>query len=223
MTIIGLSDLHGDLAALPRLKPELEAADLILLVGDLTNFGRGPEAAEVLDAVSRHNRNILAVPGNCDHPEVGQTLLARGISLDARGVVRKGIAFVGVGGSLPTPSRSTPNEVPEEVLAASLDAAAEAVPDELPLLLVSHQPPHGTAADRASAAAHVGSHTVRAFIQARRPIVCFSGHIHESHGTGQLAGCSVINAGPAGHGRFARVVVDPHDGGRVHACQTRAV
>jgi hypothetical protein len=223
MTIIGLSDFHGDLSALPRLADELQAADLVLLLGDLTNFGRGPEAAQVLDAVSSYNRNILAVPGNCDRRGVGQTLLARGISLDTRGVVRNGLAFVGVGSSLPTPGRNTPSEVPEEVLAASLDAAADAVPGGLPLVVVSHQPPRGTVADRISSGAHVGSESVRAFIEARHPRVCFCGHIHESDGVGELAGCTVINAGPAGHGRFSRVVVEPAEDGLVVGCETCTV
>ncbi len=223
MTIIGLSDFHGDLSALPKLAEELQAADLVLLLGDLTNFGRGPEAAKVLDAVSEHNQNILAVPGNCDHRGVEQALLARGISLDARGVVRNGLAFAGLGASLPTPTRSTPNEVPEEVLAASLDAAADAVPGGLPLVLVTHQPPRGTVADRVSSGAHVGSESVRAFIEARQPRICFCGHIHESPGVGQLAGCTVINAGPAGHGRFSRVVMEPGKDGRVLECETCSV
>jgi Icc-related predicted phosphoesterase len=40
MKIAGITDIHGDKAALSKARPAIAAADVILLVGDITNFYR---------------------------------------------------------------------------------------------------------------------------------------------------------------------------------------
>ncbi len=222
MILIGIADLHGNVSALAFLGPKIAAADLVLLVGDLTNFGREDDAAAVIEAVEQYNPNLLAVPGNCDYPAVGHFLSDRGVSLDRCGVVRDGVGFIGVGASLPTPSGSTPNEMPDEQLDAALRHAAAQVRGG-PTVLVSHEPPFNTLADRVSSGAHVGSHSVRAFIEQRRPLVCFCGHIHEGVGVDDVHGCKVVNPGPAHQGRYARVVLAKGPSGTiVESCETRS-
>ena len=103
MLIIGLADIHGDLGMLPRLAAELAAADLVLLIGDITRFGRPEGIDAVVTAVAAYNPRLLGVPGNCDSPGVDASLVARDIDLDGRGRVIDGIGFIGVGGSLPCP------------------------------------------------------------------------------------------------------------------------
>ena len=202
MNIVALTDIHGNISTIERLAAPLAEADVVLLTGDLTHFGGADDVARVLAAVREHNRSVLAVAGNCDQPAVAEWLQLEGISLHGRHEVIEGVAFLGLGGSLPAPGR-TPNEFTDDELAACLDAAAEGLSDELPCVLVSHQPPLDTALDMVRGGRHVGSASVRRFIERRRPLVCFTGHIHEAAGTDSLGSTQMVNPGPARGGRYA--------------------
>ncbi|MFQ5932396.1 MAG: metallophosphoesterase [Nitrospiraceae bacterium] len=128
MIIVALADIHDDLEGLGVIAEDLSAADVVLLTGDLTNFGRQAGAARVVRAVRQYTDRVLAVPGNCDYPEVEAYLSHEGVNLHRRSVVIAGFAFLGVGGSLPCPGR-TPNEYSEKEIEAFL---AEAAPRSIP-------------------------------------------------------------------------------------------
>jgi len=205
MTIFNMTDLHGSLTYLGIARSEIAAADLVLITGDITNFGGRREAKAVIEAIADLNSNVLAVSGNCDRPEVEEYLRELGIALDGTPRRVGVITFAGLSGSLPGPI-GTPNTFSEEELTASL----ERIETDLkgPLVLVSHQPPFDTSADRVLSGRHVGSRAVRLFIESARPLLCLTGHIHESVGDGMLAGCRVINPGPFGQGRYALVEIE---------------
>jgi Icc-related predicted phosphoesterase len=211
MKIIALSDIHGNLESVPSLALHLVKADVVLLTGDLTHFGGRGEACKIVEAVRSHNSNILAVSGNCDHPDVESYLREEGISLHGDYVVRENAAFIGLGGSLPAPVR-TPNELSEEAISDLLEGAMTRLKQEisergapLPLVLVSHQPPRDTAADRLLNGRHVGSVAVRSFIERWNPLVCFTGHIHEGRAVDTIGSTLVVNPGPASGLYFAQV------------------
>jgi Icc-related predicted phosphoesterase len=84
MKLIALPDLHQDLRSLPRLGDQLAAVDLVLLVGDLVNATGAQGAEDVVQAVRRHNRNVLAIPGNWDDPGACDYLTREGINLHRR-------------------------------------------------------------------------------------------------------------------------------------------
>lgn len=202
MRIIVLVDIHGRLTYLPALTEELRSADLVLLPGDLTQFGKRDAALEVLEAVRNANPRVLAVMGNCDYPDATAFLDEQGVLIHARHKVVGGIAFAGLGGSLPCPIQ-TLNEWSEEQIAGYLEEAVKDVPDDMPLVLVSHQPPADTVVDKAANGMHVGSKAVRAFIETRQPLACFSGHIHESVGQDRIGETRLINPGPFFEGAYA--------------------
>jgi hypothetical protein len=202
MKIFALTDMHGSASAVENLAAPMAEADLVLLTGDLTQFGGARDAAEVVDAARSHNPCVRAVSGNCDRPDVEDWLIAEGIGLHARHELIDGIAFAGLGGSLPCPGM-TPNEHSEGELKRRLNAAVEGLDESLPLVLVSHQPPFGTVVDVARRGGHVGSRSVREFIEVRQPLICFSGHIHEASGVDTLGETRLINPGPARAGRYA--------------------
>ncbi len=199
MNIVGLADIHDHLDRLRAISKDLAAADLVLLVGDLTNFGGRDAAARVIRAVWKYNHRILAVPGNCDYPTVDAYLTQEGINLYRRSVNRRGVAFIGVGGSLPCPGK-TPNEFSEREFEALLADAVSGVPPVEPLVLVTHQPPRGTVVDRLGSGEHVGSRSVRSFIERVQPLVCLTGHIHEGRGIDVIGRTPVVNPG---HSRVA--------------------
>lgn len=202
MIIVALTDIHGNVPAVDRVREAVAQADVVLLTGDLTHFGRRADAAAVVDAVRRHNPRILAVPGNCDNPDVTAYLSEQGVSLHGAHAVVGGVAFLGLGGSLPCPGR-TPTEFTEDQLTALLSAAATGLTPDLPWVLVSHQPPRDTALDRVHSGLHVGSSAVRDFIAAHEPLVCFTGHIHEAVGTDSIGATKIVNPGPLRNGRYA--------------------
>jgi Icc-related predicted phosphoesterase len=202
MIVLSFPDVHGDWKTADQARDALGRADLVLLPGDVTNFGRADAAAEVLDAFGRHVPRILAVPGNCDYPEVGEVLSERGMNLEDGPVTVDGVAFVGVGASLPCPGL-TPNEAPETRFAQALSEAAARLDGTAPFVLVVHQPPYGVRTDLVAAGAHVGSRSIRTFIEEKKPIAVFSGHIHEAVGVGHIGSVPVANPGPPRTGKYA--------------------
>ncbi len=202
MIIIGVTDVHGSVAALRTLADILCRADLVVFAGDITNFGGEAEAEQVMLPVIQRASRVLAVPGNCDFPGVDVFLDRQGVNLHGRGMAIDGVGFVGLGGSLTTPFQ-TPNECSEEDMAQHLNHGLSQVPLGLPMVLVSHQPPYRTACDRLFSGNHVGSRSVRGFIEENTPLVCFTGHIHESAGIDRIGPTYIINPGMLRSGRFA--------------------
>ena len=101
----------------------------------------------------------------------------------------------GLGYSSPTPF-NTPGEYSEAQLGDRLQRFAELVP----LVLVCHAPPYGTALDRIRDGMHAGSTAIRDFIQKYQPVYFFCGHIHEAEGVdAQLGRTQARNVGKAGY------------------------
>lgn len=207
MKIIGLSDIHGNSAFLKKMNNILEAADVILLVGDITHFGNEKDALGVVSNLSHHSGKVFAVSGNCDFPDVDFCLNSCGINLHGKGEIYDGMGFVGVGGSLITPFH-TPNEYTETEIENFLACGTAQIPTGLPHILVSHQPPVNTLCDQISSGDHVGSRAVRDSIEKNAPLVCFSGHIHESTGVDKIGDTYVINPGMLSRGGYAYAEID---------------
>ena len=206
MQILLLSDIHGHTEPISKLAEAIADADLVCLCGDLTHF-RGPaDALAVISALNKPMQTILAVSGNCDEKGVEDALTEAGPGIHGRVKEVEGLSFVGLGGSLITPFR-TPNEYRESELDTALTGAMDGHTEEHPLVLVSHQPPLGSCADRLANGDHVGSHAVKDFIESRRPLACLTGHIHESHGIERVNGTLIVNPGALSQGRYARIFI----------------
>jgi hypothetical protein len=207
MKLVALSDIHGHVASIPDVGADLAAADVVILSGDLTRFGRADAAAQVIETVRAFNPRILAVTGNCDHPECETYLEQEGIALHRRHVLIDGVAFLGVSGSLPCPMR-TLQEVGDETLGQWLDDAARGLDPGIPAVLVSHEPPYNTIADHALYGGHAGSRALRKFIERVQPLICFTGHIHEGRGIDRIGNTPVVNPGAWMAGAYAVAEID---------------
>ena len=201
MIIAALTDLHGDVSGLRKIADDLATADVVVITGDLTHFGRRREAARVVEAVREINPNVLAVPGNCDYPEVSAFLTDEAINLDCALKTIDGVRFIGIGGSLPCPG-TTPNETTDEEMKIRLDTLGRSLDPDGPLVVAAHQPPYGTEADLLGSGVHVGSRSLRAFIEEHSPLVCFTGHIHEGRTIDAVGTTKVVNPGPFGYGHY---------------------
>jgi len=218
MQIIVLSDIHGAAASLPKVAAELEEADLVVLPGDLTNFGSLDDARDILETVQRFNESVLAVAGNCDLAECEDFFEEARVNLGGQKKVIDGIEFFGIGGSLPCPVK-TLNERSEPDLKRALDDLVQQRDPNLPCILVSHQPPSNTNADVIANGQHVGSTSVRAFIEQCQPLICFTGHIHEAFSLDEVGKTRVVNSGSWAQGRYAIAEID----GEVQHVELRSV
>lgn len=218
MIILGFADIHGDVSRIDQIFKENGTVDVVLLLGDITHFGRKEAIRQVTDFIKPHCPRILAVPGNCDYLEADDYLKENGLSIHRRYAVLNGIGFVGVGLSLPCPG-STPNEISEHEFGGYLAEAVAEFPLDTPMILVTHEPPFGTLTDLAFTSEHVGSRAVRDFIEKYQPLACFSGHIHEGAGIDHIGQTIVVNPGPLRHGKHVYAEI----GDRVDSLEIRSV
>jgi hypothetical protein len=191
---------------LKKLASEAQQAQLMAVAGDLTHFGSREDAETVLDSLDGLGLPYLAVPGNCDGGDASAAITDRGVNIDGREQELAGLRFFGIGGGLPGPV-STPNEISEADITSALEEVSGSG-----LLLLSHQPPSGTVADRAMKVKHVGSRVLREWIEKSSPMLTICGHIHESHGFAEYDGSYVLNPGPFKEGRYAVLDVEPSTG-----------
>jgi Icc-related predicted phosphoesterase len=195
MKIVSFGDVHMATRNLERMGEVMRDCDLVIVSGDLTNFGGPDDAGRVLEDVRRACPRVLALTGNLDRREVMPFLEARGVSLHGRGMVVDGVGIFGCGGSNITPF-NTPTEFTEDEIYAVLREGYEQVREVRPLVMVCHTPPFETRCDRIMSGKAVGSTAARRFIEETQPDICISGHIHESAGEDTIGVTRVFNAGP---------------------------
>jgi Icc-related predicted phosphoesterase len=208
MKIVSFGDVHMATRNLARMGKVLKDTDLIIVSGDLTNFGGVDDARKVIEDVRRACPRVLALAGNLDREEVFPYLEREEISLHGKGLVVDGIGIFGCGGSNITPFK-TPSEFTEEEIADALRRGYEQVKDVRPLVMVCHTPPYDTKCDRILSGKPVGSPAARKFIEEIKPDVCISGHIHESAAADTIGPTKVFNAGPFKGGGY--IVVEVRD------------
>jgi len=193
MKMLVFSDIHNDLRALDRLM-SIEA-EYYVAAGDLVSWERGlDKAGEVMKP--RADR-VWVLPGNHE----SDTQIARFCrrfgfhELHGRAFQCGGYHIAGLGYSNPTPF-DTPGEYSESEIAGRLEPFAGLNP----LILICHCPPHNTPLDQAGPGRHLGSESVRLFIEKHQPRCFFCGHIHEAEGVqAQLGATLAVNAGKQGY------------------------
>jgi uncharacterized protein len=192
LSIVALPDIHSALAQMRFMKNAFEQADVVLLAGDMT-FGRRQDLQMLLEIIRESNPNILAVCGNHDRHPMDEYLEQEGISIHASHRIIKDVAILGCGGALPFIGGYV---FKEEEFAVFLNKANEGLKPEIPKILVCHQPPIKTLVDITHSGNYAGSKAVRKFIEEQKPLVCFSGHIHEAYGIDKIGETILINPGP---------------------------
>ena len=218
MRLIAFGDIHMSLGNLANI-PGISSADLIILTGDLTNYGSHREARDILNRILAINSHVLAQVGNLDDFAINDYL--DGLNMNIHGqahLFRRRVCLMGCGGSNPTPF-NTPTEFSEKELGRTLEQAylqareyitlAEPLEHhQIPLILVSHTPPRNTALDLLRNGSHVGSSAVRAFIERIQPPLCLTGHIHEAKGSDHIGETLILNPGMIDNGGWIAIVVE---------------
>jgi Icc-related predicted phosphoesterase len=201
MRLLCITDIHSEVRRFEKILALEPKADLLIIGGDFTNFGKPPEVDHILDLAQAHTPRVLAVAGNCDSPEIDQLLLERGVSLHKRGARIGDIGFFGL--SAMPPWKGNMYEFSEDDLDRFLAAGFAQVEDSPEFIMVPHCPPRNSEVDRNSSGVSVGSIAVRNWMGKVKPLLVVCGHIHEARGQSQIENTVVVNCGPARDGNYA--------------------
>ena len=209
MRILAVADFHGNSSAENNLSKFIQRGyDCIILIGDLTNFGPPEVAESILELAKSSGLPIFSVPGNCDPKSILQVLEKHGTNIHGKCGRAGDVTFVGLGGSnltpFNTPFELTEVEIQEELAAASCETGEK-------WILVTHAPPHGTLVDRINEGTHVGSKSIRQYIEQKQPLVSLCAHVHEGRGIDQIGRTLVINPGPITKGYAAEVAISENN------------
>lgn len=189
-------------------KARLEKVDLIVVCGDVTHFGGFHDAERILETVSSGGITTLFVPGNCDMKELTSfETVGGGLCVHGRETKIGDINFFGVGGSILTPF-NTLFEYSEDTLSSWLLNKYENLDVKKRFVLISHNPPYNTKADLLPSGEHVGSLTIRRFVEDNNPNLVFCGHIHEAKSIDKINETLIINSGPARWGSCSLVKIN---------------
>lgn len=200
MKFMVITDLHQETSALEWINEEIaaEKPDCVLFLGDITDFGTGEQAAEIISAI---DADVYAIPGNCDPRDLPSKIASVATDMHGKAADIGGMRLVGLGGSNIT-IFNTQFELSEEELYEGLKAnACEG------MILMTHAPSYGIL-DEIPSGAHVGSPAVKRIVEEYHPIVALSGHIHEAVGMRTFEGTTFVNPGPAKERRCAFVTID---------------
>jgi len=202
MKILAVADFHGSLEASRRtaLKAKNIDANVVVVCGDVTHFGSIEDAEKVLSPLTALKLPVLYVSGNCDPPSLIEREI-RGVQcIHGKCQAIGNLSFIGAG-SIPVDRvHPSPLEVSDEEIFAALTKGLRQCKSPRSVVVVAHSPPLNTKLDVAHFGGHVGSPSLRNFIEQNHPSVVFCGHIHEARGIDHIGDTVVANTGPARHG-----------------------
>lgn len=209
MRIIAGTDFHGSRLAFEAFIREASKhnVDAIIVCGDVTNFGTFEQAKSLLSLLAGVGIPVFFVPGNCDPPSLIDLNFDSLRCVHGVNVLFRDFALIGVGGSPVTPF-NTFFEMSEEEIFEVLKRCLNGVESSHEILIVSHAPPKNTRLDRTFLGLHVGSESLRRFIEEHKPLLTICGHIHEARGKDLIGRTTIVNPGPARHGNYALLDVE---------------
>ena len=191
MKILATADIHGSQYRLNIVLKNIErySPDLVVVCGDITQFGPGELAKNFLDQIPVET---LALTGNIDTADVGRGIDdSKATKIEMKKIVKKGIPFVGVNGIDPYQFK-----VAEEK--KLLDETS---------VLISHEPPYG-AQDKVFLGMHAGSKPLREIVDKYKPRLVLCGHIHEDPGITKIGETTVVNCSMGKRGEGAIIEIN---------------
>lgn len=190
MKILAVADIHGAQYRLNLVLKNIErySPDLLVVCGDITQFGPGELARNFLNQIPI---DTIAVTGNIDTLEVGKAIDdSKATKIELKKVVRKGVSFVGVSGINPDHFKILDDK--------------KMINNQT--VLVTHVPPFDTK-DKVFIGMHGGNKELRALIDKYSPRLVISGHIHEDPGFIKIGKTIFVNCsmGKSGEGAFIKL------------------
>jgi Icc-related predicted phosphoesterase len=193
MKILAVADIHGAQYRLNLVLKNIErySPDLVIICGDITQFGPAELAKNLLNQIPI---DTLAITGNIDTPEVVRGIdESNATKIELKRVIKKGISFVGISGI-------NLNQFKIFKEKKILDETS---------VLISHVPPYG-AQDKIFLGMHGGSKDLREVVDKYKPLLVLCGHIHEDPGLTKIGKTTVVNCsmGKRGEGALIEINTD---------------
>lgn len=199
MKILIVADPHGSETAIQSIEEKGKDAEMILIAGDFTIFGR--DERRILQRFDAIGKPVIIIPGNHEVPEVTKRIsesLEHIIYLNEEIYEMDNRTIFAIEGN----GFAHKDEHFEEVarkLAPRLKKRKRQFGEDHRFILMTHAPPHGTACDTVWEDEHCGNESIERFIREWQPDFAICGHIHEDNDTEDWIGRThVINPGPYG-------------------------
>lgn len=193
MKLLAFSDVHRDLGACRSIVERSSGADVVVGAGDFASIHEGLE--ETIDALAAIATPTILVPGNNETEDALRAATAGWESarvLHGEATEIDGVRFFGLGAGIPTTPWDWSFDLSETEATERLAGLEEEA------VLVLHSPPRGHC-DRSSSGQSLGSASLLAAIEAKRPPLAVCGHIHEAWGERSVVGPTrIANLGPRG-------------------------
>jgi len=183
MKILAAADIHGAQYRLNIILDNIEkySPDLVVICGDITQFGPGEIATNFLNQIPVET---LAVPGNIDTPDVGKAIdESKAENIDLKRIVKDKISFVGMGGE----TISLTNLISVNKDKKSIN---EIIDEKT--VLVTHVPPYKLQ-DKVYVGHHIGSKELKNLVEKYHPRLVLCGHVHEDPGFTRFQNSLIVN------------------------------
>jgi Icc-related predicted phosphoesterase len=185
MKILAVADIHGSQYRMNLVLKNIAShtPDLVVLCGDITQFGPGQLATSLLHQLPVRT---LAIPGNIDSFDVDHGIMASTATyLHMKRAMIGGHWFIGIGREIPSHLTEVliDDGKTKNPLGKILDANS---------ILVTHVPPFKLR-DKIFIGSHGGSKELRTLIDIHKPRLVLCGHIHEDPGVTQSGDTTVVN------------------------------
>jgi len=203
MKLYAAADIHGSQHRMNIALDHIQQyhPDLVVLCGDLTQFGPGSIAKQFVDQIPV---KTFAVPGNIDTSDVVRALEeSNAINLHRKKKIFNKIPFVGIGGDLSEPLSEIIIE--DETTSTPLSTVVKKE-----TVVVTHVPPYGLQ-DNVFVSKHIGNKELRQLIEIKQPRLVLCGHVHEDPGVTQFKNTVVVNCSLAKKSEGALIELDEKD------------
>jgi len=190
MKILAVADIHGAQYRLNLVLKNIQrySPDLVVVCGDITQFGPGELAKNFLNQIPV---DTVAVTGNIDTLDVEKGIdQSNATRVELKKVIKKGIPFVGTSGVNPDHFKILKDKkmVDEKTV------------------IVTHIPPYETM-DKVFIGMHKGSKELRELVDSLKPRLVLSGHIHEDPGFVKIGNTTVVNCSMGKRGEGALIEI----------------
>jgi Icc-related predicted phosphoesterase len=195
MKILAIADLHGAQYRLNILLNNIEkfSPDLVIICGDITQFGPADVAKNFLDQIPI---TTFAITGNIDTVDVGKAIdESKATNIEFKRVEKNGISFGGINGINPS---ETKNLIESKKIKDLVDEKS---------VMVTHVPPHGFQ-DKVFLGMHAGDKDLRDIVDNYRPRLVLCGHIHEDPGYEKKGKTIVVNCSMGKRGEGAIIDIN---------------
>lgn len=210
--IMVFADIHGEFEKLSEMIDKISDRDFDAVVcpGDFTDMHNVPEgysqmdiAEIVVQKLMSFGKPLFCVPGNHEPYDILDVFDEYGVNVHMNHKKLGDFEMIGFGGAA-TPF-NTKFEPTEKEIEEGLECLSKRLKGRF--ILITHNPPYGTVLDKTETGEHVGSESVRKFIEKSKPVIAISAHIHEAGGKDSVGKSVLFYPGAVYEGYYGKITI----------------